>query len=34
MLRKTFGSLGYRLENLEIKENMFTYGIHKINNNV
>lgn len=34
MLRKTFESLGYRLENLETKENMFTYGIHKINNNV
>lgn len=34
MLRKTFESLGYGLENMEIKENMFSYNLKKIHNNV
>ncbi len=32
MLRKTFESLGYRVDNVETRENMFSYCIHKINN--
>ena len=34
MLRKTFESLGYGLEHFEIKEDMFSYHIHKIGNSI